>query len=94
MKPANVPHPRDSTPGPQIVPAGVAQADRAAGDGFAQLPRNVDARERFQLQRVAEEEDVARGGAARFGRRGARVVEQDARVRRIEPEDAHARVRA
>ena len=93
MQPAHVADPRDAAAGREIVPPRVAQANRAARDRFAQLARDVDSREGFQLQRVAEEEDVARGGAPRFGGRRARMVEQHARARRVDAEDADARIR-
>ena len=77
MRPSQVTHLRDQTAALEIVAADVAQADLSAGDRVAELVRDVEACQGAQLQRIREEINLDRIGAARLRGRRAGLVERD-----------------
>src|SRR4051794_11977644 len=68
----------------------VADADLAVRDRVPQFTRHVQARERTKLHSVAEEANVRGRCTTRFRGRRARVIEQQARGRGIEPQNPDA----
>src|SRR5207248_5586527 len=85
--------PGGEAPGLEIVPAEVAQADVAMGDRLAHLAGDVEARQRLEPHRIREEAYFGGAAAARFGRRGARMIEEQLRRRGVLAEDGDAGVR-